>query len=196
MKACRLGVFIKSHLCCLLFQVLHFAGAVHCSFWEASFQECHCERPCPCQVGVNQLLPEQVFSQRMFQIRPANCKWNVKWTLELLRLARVISVLQEIRGIWEWEAHTSQHLLHWALSSRASPAWREKMNSKNRKEIVPVMQSKGDDKCSFRCNLKLIIFVSLYFPMKIKKKKSVGWRDWFKTSASFLSLGRKDRFPA
>lgn len=63
-----------------LFQVLHFAGAVHCSFWEASLQECHCEWPCPCQVGVNQLLPEQVFSQRMFQIRPANCKWNVKWT--------------------------------------------------------------------------------------------------------------------
>lgn len=41
------------------------------------------------------------------------------------------------------------------------------MNNKNRKEIIPAMQGKGDDKCSFRCNYKLIIFVSLYFSMKL-----------------------------
>lgn len=28
-------------------------------------------------------------------------------------------------------------------------------------------ESKGDDKCSFRCNFMLIIFVSLYFRMKL-----------------------------
>lgn len=162
MKTCRLqlGAFIKSCLCCLLFQVLHFAGVVHCSVWEASFQECHCEWPCPCQVGVIQLLPEQVFSRRMFQISAANCKWNVKWTLQLFRLAR------EIRGTWERLTHPSC-LLHWLLSSRISPTLRQKMNNKNRKDVIPVMQCEGDDKCSFRCNFKLIIFVSLYFWMKL-----------------------------
>lgn len=62
------------------------------------------------------------------------------------------------------------------------------MNNKNGKEMVPVMQSKGDDKCSFRCNLKLIIFVSCCFPMKIKKKIS-GLEGLIQNECIFPQLG-------
>lgn len=45
---------LEGHVYIVLFQVLHFAGAVHCSFWKASFQECNCKWPSSCQVGVYQ----------------------------------------------------------------------------------------------------------------------------------------------
>lgn len=64
------------------------------------------------------------------------------------------------------------------------------MSNEIRKEILPVMQSKGDDNCSFRWNLKLIIFVSLYFHVKLCQ-----WAGGFDSKQVHLSsawVGRTD----